>query len=129
MTYAVHMAMEALHTLYERGSFDESTHSREMVKKLRRASDSVQAFLDEMICCKEGGRIARSQMFNMYEDYCSDNGRQPLSKSRFFLTMERKGYTISKYQGIFRYRDVAVRDSDFESADGEEIPFDTTGYE
>ena len=119
------MAMKALSILYVRGTFEESDRSKELVKKLRRASDSVQAFLDERICSKEGGRIARSQMFRMYDDYCSDNGRQPLGKSRFFMTMERKGYTAGKYQGIIRYRDVAEREVDFEPADYEEIPFGT----
>ena len=57
MEFAVHMAVGALQALYERGHFEESEHSKEMVEKLRRASDSVQAFLDEMICRKDSSRI------------------------------------------------------------------------
>lgn len=108
MTFAVHMAMEALSTLYVRGFFDESDRSKELVKKLRRASDSVQAFLDEMICSKEGSRIARSQMFRMYDDYCSDNGRQPLGKMKNKsaegngeATVERLKDALHQYQYLY----------------------------
>lgn len=65
MEFAVHMAMGTLVALYKRRCFDESDHSKEMVEKLRRASDSVQAFLDETICCREGSRIPRSKMYAM----------------------------------------------------------------
>ena len=126
MEFAVHMAVGALSTLYERGHFEESEHSKEMVEKLRRASDSVQAFLDETICCREGSRIPRSKMYAMYDDYCSDNGRQSLGKAKFLMTMERKGYTVTKYQGIICYRGVAVRENGFEElGEDDEIPFDT----
>lgn len=126
LEFAVHMAMEALFTLYKRGCFDESDHSKEMVEKLRRASDSVQAFLDETICRKEGSRIPRSRMFTMYDDYCGDNGRQPLGKAKFLMAMERKGYTVTKYQGIICYRGVAMRENGFEELDeDDETPFDT----
>ena len=123
MDFAVHKAMKALSKLYERGHFDESNHSKEMVEKLRRASDSVQAFLDETICRKEGSRIARSQMFTMYEEYCTDNGRQPLGKSKFLREMERKGYALKKLHGIFQFIDVAIRESDFEVIDDDDNPF------
>lgn len=126
MEYAVHMAVGALQALYERGHFEESEHSKEMVEKLRRASDSVQAFLDETICREEGSRIPRSRMYAMYEDYCSDNGRQPLGKAKFFMTMERKGYTVTKYQGIISYRGTAVRENGWEElSEEDETPFDT----
>lgn len=125
MEFAVHMAMQALSDLYQRGCFEESDHSKEMVEKLRRASDSVQAFVDEMICRKEGSRIPRSQMFTMYEEYCSDNGRQPLGKTKFLAAMERKGFVLTKLRGIIRFKDVAVRESDFEDIGDEENPFDS----
>ena len=126
MEFAVHMAVGALQALYERGHFEESEHSKEMVEKLRRASDSVQAFLDEMICRKDSSRIPRSRMVTMYNDYCSDNGRQPLGKARFLMTMERKGYIVTKYQGTICYRGTAVRENGWEElSEEDETPFDT----
>lgn len=89
-------------------------------------SDSVQAFLDEMICRKDSSRIPRSRMVTMYNDYCSDNGRQPLGKARFLMTMERKGYIVTKYQGTICYRGTAVRENGWEElSEEDETPFDT----
>ena len=53
--------------------------------------DIIKAFLDENICRKEGSRIEKSLMYKMYDEYCTDNGRKPLGKSRFMTEMERKG--------------------------------------
>ena len=44
--YAIHMAVTALKNVYERGELIESEHSKGCVQELRRASDSVCAFLD-----------------------------------------------------------------------------------
>jgi len=126
MDYAICMAMDGLHDLYARGCFEESENSKACVEKVQRASDSVRAFLDEMICRKEGSRIERSRMYEMYEDYCKDNGRQPLGKSKFVTEMERKGFYSTKYQGIYKFKDTAIREEEFHDvADGDEIPFDT----
>ena len=124
MDYAISKAMQELHELYAAGEFSVSLRSLESIEKVHRASDSVKAFLDENICSKEGSRIDRSLMYKMYEDYCSENGRVALGKARFVREMERKGYSAVKYQGIFRYKDVAIIESDFEPVPpGIVIPF------
>ena len=51
---------------------------------------------------------------------------QSLGKAKFLMTMERKGYTVTKYQGIICYRGVAVREKGFEElGEDDETPFDT----
>ena len=42
------------------------------------------------------------------------------------MTMERKGYTVTKYQGIICYRGTAVRENGWEElSEEDETPFDT----
>ena len=107
--YAVYRAIQGLEELCQNGQIEESTNSIASVKKARIASDSVFAFLDEMICRKEGRRIDRSRMYQLYEDYCRDNDRTAVKKTNFFADMERKGYFTSKYQGVFKYKDVVLK--------------------
>ena len=123
--YAIHMAVNALHELYERGEILESENSRRCVEEARRSADSVKAFVDEMVIEKPGAWLARSSAYEAYDEYCRDNGRQPLGKAKFVPEMKRKGYTAVKYQGIFKYRDMAIREGDFEELPkGAKIPFD-----
>lgn len=78
-----------------------------------------------MVIEKPGAWLARSSAYEAYDEYCRDNGRQPLGKAKFVPEMKRKGYTAVKYQGIFKYRDMAIREGDFEELPkGAKIPFD-----
>ena len=131
MDYAVHMAMSALHDLYERGLFEESANSLVCLDKARRASDSVRAFIDEMHACHEAGkRIAKTEMYQKYKEYCEDNGRLPLGKAKFVTEMERKGFYLKKYCGEYKFKDTAFADPGFEEMEeGERTPFDTKDTE
>ena len=123
--YAVCMAMEALHDLYERGSFIESERSRQCIDSLRRMSDSTWAFVSDRLVRKPGSRVDKSRMYTLYEKYCEENGRMPLGKEKFNEQMIRKGFVAKKYQGIFRYKDTEFREEDFEPVPEDmEIPFD-----
>jgi len=107
--YAVYRAVQGLEELCQNGQIEESANSIASVRKARIVADSVFAFLNEMICRKEGSRIDRSRMYQLYEDYCRDNDRTAVKKTNFFADMERKGYFTSKYQGVFKYKDVVLK--------------------
>ena len=125
MDYAVCMAMEALHDLYERGCFTESEHSLQCIDSLRRMSDSTWAFVSDRLVRKAGSRVDKSRMYALYESYCEENGRMPLGKEKFGEQMVRKGFVAKKHQGIFRYKDTAIREEEFKSVPEDiEIPFD-----
>ena len=113
--YAVHKAMDSLHYLYQRGAFEESENSQKCIREAKRDSDIVQAFLDETVERIEGCRIAKSTMYDLYESYCRENGRKPMGKSQFVMEMERKGFVIKKYDGIYKFKDVEKKEipSDF----------------
>ncbi len=123
--YAIHKAMQALSELYERGEFTESEHSRTIVLEIQKASDSVCAFLDDTIVRVKGKRLKRSEVFKMYEDYCSEYGRQGHGKAIFFRNMTEKGFQVKQYNGEYCYQDIAIKEEEFHSLkDGEQTPFD-----
>lgn len=118
--YAVYRAMQGLEELCRSGHIKESANSIASVRKARIEADSVYAFLDERICRAEGSRIDRSRMYQLYEDYCRDNDRTALKKTNFFADMQRKGYCTSKYQGVIKYKNVALKD-EMESGNSEQV--------
>lgn len=125
MDYAVHMAMQGLSRLYKSRKFSESDHSIECVQNIQRSSDSVKAFTDECLQRKDGMKIAKSIMYQLYEDFCKEYDRMKLGKKRFFNVMERKGFESRKSNGIFYYFDVMEKETDFEPVQpGEYVPFE-----
>lgn len=121
--YAIHMAMNALHELYRRGELSESENSRRCVEEARKSADSVMAFILDYLEEKEGAWLNRSRTYDAYEEYCKDNGRQPLGKSKFYTEMKRKGFYPKKIQGIQKFKDVAFRDTEFQEVSVVDIPF------
>lgn len=114
--YAIRMAVKAVEGLYEKGRFTESERSRMLVTEIQKASDSVKAFIEDMLDREKDGRIRNTKMYEYYCDYCADNGRQPLGKKRFFGTMRTKGYCSSKSNGIWYFNGVALKETEFEPA-------------
>lgn len=106
LDYSIHMAMMALKGLYETEVFTESQHSNEMIEKIQCASDSVKAFLNEKICEKKGNKIPKTNMYEMYLEYCKDADRKPLGKKNYYNVLERKGLYAKKTNGNFYYVDV-----------------------
>ncbi len=121
--FAIAMAMTSLHELYERGEFLESENSRECVQEARKLSDSVMAFVLEHLEKREGSWLDRSRIYDSYENYCRDSGRQPLGKSKFYTEMKRKGFYPKKVQGIQKFKGVAFKNSEFEEVGEKEDPF------
>ena len=121
--YAIRMAMKALGKLYEKGCFTESDRSRILVTEIQKASDSVKAFIEDMLDREKDGRIRNTKMYEYYCEYCADNGRQPLGKKRFFATMRTKGYCGSKSNGIWFFNGVALKETEFEPAPEGTHPF------
>ena len=115
--------MAALSGLYERGSFTESDLSKMRVTEIQKASDSVKAFIEDMLEAKKNSRIQNTKMYEHYCEYCADNGRQPLGKQRFFGTMRAKGYYGSKSNGIWYFSGISLKETEFEPADDEDHPF------
>ncbi len=65
--------------------------------------------MNETVERKEGFKIAKRNMYDLYESYCREIGRRPVGKSQFVTEMERKGFIIKKYDGIYKFKDVKER--------------------
>ena len=101
LPYLLHMAMEALNRMYARGYIIVSQNSIEKTKQLRNDSDTVEAFLDE--CCtvdfKSDNRIDRKDLYERYEEWCEEWGRQGHLKSGFFKALRNKRLHEKKSNG------------------------------
>ena len=105
LPYLLHMAMEALNRMYKRGYILVSHNSTEKTKQLRNDSDTVEAFLDE--CCtvdyKNSSRVNRKDLFDRYEIWCEEWGRQGHRKSGFFKALRNKRLKESASNGTWYF--------------------------
>ncbi len=127
--YLLHMAMEALHRMYERGYIIESAGSKEKVRQLRNDSDTIEAFLFD--CCKTGNtesKVERKILYDRYVEYCKDNERQSHQKNNFLKALRNKGFPECKVGGTWMFRMINLKEADGSGfmpvPEGEpEIPF------
>lgn len=124
MDFVIAMAMQALQRLYQTGAFTESENSRKCVEEARKSADSVMAFICDRLEQREDAWLDRSSTYEAYDEYCRDNGRQPLGKSKFYTEMKRKGFQPRKVQGIQKFKGIVIREPEFEAAGEQETPFD-----
>lgn len=124
--YAIHMAVQALQNLYTEQRFIEIAHSKACIETLYRSTDSVKAFTEEILYHKSGEKMKCSEVYQMYEDYCEENGRTPHGKARFWKYMADKGYTFKRYSDeTFYFKDTAPKETEFKEVDDTlEIPFE-----
>lgn len=92
MKYLIHESVKALEQMYESGTITESETSKELVKQLRRDSDTVQAFLDFATEKDPNNRIEKGRLFDAYTKYCQDEERTPLKKANFYKSVIHKGF-------------------------------------
>lgn len=92
--YLLHLAMEALHRMYMRGSIIESEASKERVRQLRNDSDTIEAFLNDgwRRTGDESDKVKRDEIFKKYKEYCESWGRQAHTKNNFYKALRNKGY-------------------------------------
>lgn len=105
LPFLLHMAMEALHRMYARGSILVSSNSIEKTKQLRNDSDTVEAFLNE--CCtvdhKSASRVDRTELYDRYDAWCDEWGRQGHLKSGFFKALRNKRLKEIKSHGYYYF--------------------------
>lgn len=99
--YLLHMAMEALNRMYQRGHIIVSKNSVEKAKQLRYDSDTIEAFLNECctINCGSNVRIDRKELYEHYDAWCEEWGRQGHMKSGFFKALRNKRFKEIKSNG------------------------------
>lgn len=125
--YIIYQAMVALQQLYANNSFIESSHSQECIEELYRSADSIKAFLDEKTYPSDGSKIMRSDMYQSYTEYCTENDRQAHGKSVFFRMMKEKGYFVKRNSQGYYFDNVSFVEEEFLEVD--EIDIDTIPFE
>ena len=77
-------SLHGLARLLTQGKFTETAEQAEITTAFTAKTDSVDYFISE---CKsnfnDGKRFARSEIYNMYRDYCMDTGYEPISNQKF----------------------------------------------
>lgn len=107
--YFLWLSVQALKRMYEKEVIVISAESEKTVAQLRMDSDTVQAFLMEECVLEDGSRSERTELYNRYEEYCTYNDRQSLTKNNFYKNLRLKGYKDFK-SGDYRYfKDISDR--------------------
>lgn len=89
------LCMVALNQMYRTG-FIESENSKQAVLDLRKASDTVEAFLQDVSIISSQVRTGRSSLYSSYQRFCDYTGRQAKQAHNFYSSLESKGFN-TKY--------------------------------
>ncbi len=104
----IYFLTKHLKNVYSRGKIFESGGSIGEVSKLRLNSDSVQAFVDDVIEDCAGMNPKRSDVFEYYERYCAAEKLDSVGKNTFYQSMESKGFSIYKNHGVWVFKNMSV---------------------
>ncbi len=111
--YLIDECMKALTRMYQNTNILVSENSIALVNKLRKESDTVQAFLSD--CTKRTGcdadRVNQVKLYKLYFAYCVDLERQSLKKSNFFKSLEVKGYSRIKSNSVRYFTGLRLTDN------------------
>lgn len=100
--YLLHLAMDALARMYERGYILESENSEDRVRRLREESDTIEGFLGENNYVKTFrpyDRVNRNDLFQEYVEYCKEWECQAHTKKNFNKALRNKGLVEAKSGG------------------------------
>jgi P4 family phage/plasmid primase-like protien len=116
--YDIMAACKALKRMYENGKITESQNVLDNVTEVHMEADNVMAFLGERTKKLIGKSTTTSDLFEEYEKYCKDNGRNPMGSHGFHRNMKNKGYIKKKTSMSWKYEDIVILD-ETETAENE----------
>lgn len=85
-------AMRGLERLRIRGAFEIPTQVERFTDNYQRESNPVQMFVEENCTISPMAGIPSSNFYNLYRNWCVDNGYKPLSHKNVKREMELLGY-------------------------------------
>lgn len=114
----LHLAVDALRRLYERGAFPECPSSAEAVERAKKDNNSVDAFLADR--CEIGPDLKwpRPATYEAYREFCIGEGRIPKSNVQFYAILRAKGHPECKVRGNMMIRGLAIKPAEDENPDG-----------
>lgn len=90
-------ALEGLRRLMANGyRFSETETNREELRQYKEDSNSVLSFIRDCCQVSEGAESARTEVYNRYRSYCTDNGLQPYSQRSFNTELEANFPSIKR---------------------------------
>ena len=113
--YFIHISVAALERMYEAGQIAESQASVEAINQMKLDSDTVEAWLQEVMYRVPGSKLERSACYSSYEQYCKDNERQALLRTSFYKAMRSKGYSEYRTSAGRYFNDISFEKSVTES--------------
>lgn len=117
----IYESVVALNHAYENGRLTESEQSKVEVLELYKSSDSVMAFLVDCTERREGAKIERKKLYDLYVAYTMEEEIPfPCSKKGFFANLRKKGYAEVKIDGIRYFKGI---EQTFEERDLDGRPF------
>jgi len=96
-------AIEGWKRLRQRGGFLQPAAGKDLIDQLRDLSSPVGAFVRERCEVKAGNRIARSELFQAWKDWCVDRNRESGSDDAFGRNLR----TVCPHLGMTQPRDKA----------------------
>lgn len=115
--YSIMQSCKALHVMYERGGFSESSNSKNSVEELYMEADSVTAFLVERTQKADGKLVKSSELYEEYTKYCESLGRTKISVHSFHKNMKNKGYEKKRLSDGEKYAGIVILDENALEAD------------
>lgn len=85
--------LEGLKRIIEQKRFSNCEQSERALGEFRKQGDNVQLFIEEKgYHAAETDRVALSDLYTYYKDFCKDDGYKPKGKNNFSKELERKGF-------------------------------------
>jgi P4 family phage/plasmid primase-like protien len=107
-------ALEGAARLLSNGKLPQSSAHDRLLAKWRRSTSTLEEFIhDECDLCQDG-TFRRSEFYVAYTQWCSDNGRKPLSKGRIKEQLEHNigmGIRLVEINGHETFRGVMSKPS------------------
>ncbi len=96
-------ALKGLERLLDTGVFSYKKDSDEIRRIMERHSDSLSAFVQDVLFEKTGNKITKEDMYNIYSIYVKDNKLSKLSKTQLGRRLQKYCYYILAKHGRKRY--------------------------
>jgi putative DNA primase/helicase len=108
----VQWALIGLHRLMENNfQFSHSNSSERLLQQYRKESNNVIWFVEEYCVLDLNATIRGKDLYQFYKNKCLENNKQPISKIKFFQSLEAEYRTITRYEDASRsvaYRGITI---------------------
>jgi len=99
----VNWALEGLHRLFENKRFGYNKTLEEVKQIICRSGNPIYSFVEKVLIEKEGGRLSREEMFEVYRFYAKENKISPLTKEQLGRQLQKVAPFITDKRDTQRF--------------------------